>query len=125
MKYSKRYIAFTIVLALVFILKFQILGVDNAQVGRFRGGELDTQVWNPMVAKEVNGQTIHAVIDNQTYNNSKSKFYMDKNRNINGSCQHVAGAAELQCTCVSNKKRLLVENTVSPYRWMWVRKRRI
>ena len=42
MKYSKRYIAFTIVLALVFILKFQILGVDNAQVGRFRGGELDT-----------------------------------------------------------------------------------
>ena len=63
MKYSKRYIAFTIVLALVFILKFQILGVDNAQVGRFRGGELDTQVWNPMVAKEVNGQTIHAVID--------------------------------------------------------------
>ena len=43
MKYSKRYIAFTIVLALVFILKFQILGVDNAQVGRFRGGELDTQ----------------------------------------------------------------------------------
>ena len=66
MKYSKRYIAFTIVLALVFILKFQILGVDNAQVGRFRGGELDTQVWNPMVAKEVNGQTIHAVIDNQT-----------------------------------------------------------
>lgn len=82
MKYSKRYIAFTIVLALVFILKFQILGVDNAQVGRFRGGELDTQVWNPMVAKEVNGQTIHAVIDNQTYNNSKSKFYMDKNRNI-------------------------------------------
>ena len=55
MKYSKRYIAFTMVLALVFILKFQILGVDNAQVGRFRGGELDTQVWNPMVAKEVNG----------------------------------------------------------------------
>lgn len=52
--------------------------MDNAQVGRFRGGELDTQVWNPMVAKEVNGQTIHAVIDNQTYNNSKSKFYMDK-----------------------------------------------
>ena len=65
MKYSKRYIAFTIVLALVFILKFQILGVDNAQVGRFRGGELDTQVWNPMVAKEVNGKTIHAVIDNR------------------------------------------------------------
>ena len=109
MKYSKRYIAFTIVLALVFILKFQILGVDNAQVGRFRGGELDTQVWNPMVAKEVNGQTIHAVIDNQAYNNSKSKFYMDKNRNI-------------MCTI---KNVFWWKNTVSPYRWMWVRKRRI
>lgn len=100
MKYSKRYIAFTIVLALVFILKFQILGVDNAQVGRFRGGELDTQVWNPMVAKEVNGQTIHAVIDNQTYNNSKSKFYHGQKPQYYGSCQHVAGCAELQCTCV-------------------------
>ena len=116
MKYSKRYIAFTIVLALVFILKFQILGVDNAQVGRFRGGELDTQVWNPMVAKEVNGQTIHAVIDNQTYNNSKRnipfrvfhilllKRYIEilhgQKPQYYGSCQHVAGCAELQCTCV-------------------------
>ena len=108
MKYSKRYIAFTIVLALVFILKFQILGVDNAQVGRFRGGELDTQVWNPMVAKEVNGQTIHAVIDNQTYNNSKSKFYMDKNRNIMVPVSMLRDA--LNCSAhVYDKKRLLVE----------------
>ena len=108
MKYSKRYIAFTIVLALVFILKFQILGVDNAQVGRFRGGELDTQVWNPMVAKEVNGQTIHAIIDNQTYNNSKSKFYMDKNRNIMVPVSMLRDA--LSCSAhVYDKKRLLVE----------------
>ena len=108
MKYSKRYIAFTIVLALVFILKFHILGVDNAQVGRFRGGELDTQVWNPMVAKEVNGQTIHAVIDNQTYNNSKSKFYMDKNRNIMVPVSMLRDA--LNCSAhVYDKKRLLVE----------------
>lgn len=32
----------------------------------------------------------------------------------------------LNCSAhVYDKKRLLVENTVSPYRWMWVRKRRI
>ena len=99
MKYSKRYIAFTIVLALVFILKFQILGVDNAQVGRFRGGELDTQVWNPMVAKEVNGQT---------NNYSKSKFYMDKNRNIMVPVSMLRDA--LNCSAhVYDKKRLLVE----------------
>lgn len=56
MKYSKRYIAFTIDAGAGFYFKFQDSGRGQSQVGRFRGGELDTQVWNPMVAKEVNGR---------------------------------------------------------------------
>ena len=34
MKYSKRYIAFTVVILFVFLVKFHVLGVDNASVGR-------------------------------------------------------------------------------------------
>ena len=82
MKYSKRYIIFTVVLVLIFLLKFQILGVDNAQIGEFRGGKLDTEVWNPLVASDVNAGTIHAVIDNQNYNSSQLGFYMNEDRNI-------------------------------------------
>ena len=40
MKYSKRYIAFTVILALTFFMKFQIFGVDHAKIGEFRGGKL-------------------------------------------------------------------------------------
>ena len=108
MKYSKRYIAFTVVLALLFILKFQILGGDRAQIGQFRGGELDAEVWNPLVAEDVNQGTIHAVIDNQNYSSSNMDFYMNKDRNIMVPVDMLRDA--LNCSAhVYDKKRLLVE----------------
>ena len=82
MKYSKRYIAFTVMLALVFLFKFQILGVDRAGIGQFRGAQLEAKVWNPLVARDVNANLIKAVIDNQEYTNEQSNFYMNNNRNI-------------------------------------------
>lgn len=82
MKYSKRYIAFTVMLALVFLLKFQILGGDRAEIGQFRGAQLESDVWNPLVARDVNANLIKAVIDNQEYTNEKNSFYMNRNRDI-------------------------------------------
>ena len=82
MKYSKRYIAFTVVILFVFLVKFHVLGVDNASVGRFRGGTLDSEVWNPLVAKDVNSSQVKAVIDNQEYTSDQAGFYMNKDRNI-------------------------------------------
>ena len=108
MKYSKRYIIFTVVLVLIFLLKFQILGVDNAQIGEFRGGKLDTEVWNPLVASDVNAGTIHAVIDNQNYNSSQLGFYMNEDRNIMVPVSMLREA--LNCSArVYDKNRLLVE----------------
>ena len=108
MKYSKRYIAFTVVLILIFLLKFQILGVDNAQIGEFRGGKLDTGVWNPLVADDVNAKTIHAVIDNQNYNSSQLGFYMNEDRNIMIPVSMLRDA--FNCSArVYDKNRLLVE----------------
>lgn len=82
MKYSKRYIAFTVVILFVFLVKFHVLGVDNASVGRFRGGTLDSEVWNPLVANDVNSSQVKAVIDNQEYTSDQAGFYMNKDRNI-------------------------------------------
>ena len=108
MKYSKRYIIFTVVLVLIFLLKFQILGVDNAQIGEFRGGKLDTKVWIPLVASDVNAGTIHAVIDNQNYNSSQLGFYMNEDRNIMVPVSMLREA--LNCSArVYDKNRLLVE----------------
>jgi C1A family cysteine protease len=82
MKYSKRYMMFTVMLGVLFLLKFQILGADNAQIEEFRGGSLDYEVWSPLVARSVNEKQLTAVIDNQEYENSKTDIYMNSKRNI-------------------------------------------
>lgn len=108
MKYSKRYIAFTVMLALIFLLKFQIFGVEKSEVGQFRGSNLDQDVWNPIVAKDVNGKPINVVIDNQEYTSKKTDFYMDHDRNIMVPVSMLREA--LNCSAfIYNGKELLVE----------------
>ena len=82
MKYSKRYIILTILIAIVFLFKFHILESDDVEVGKFRGGTLDTTVWNPLIADDVNSQLLRLVIDNKEYTSEDYTFYMDYNRNI-------------------------------------------
>ena len=82
MRYSKRYIVLTILIAIVFLFKFHILESDDVEVGRFRGGTLDTSVWNPLVADDVNSQVLRLIIDNKEYTSEDYMFYMDYNRNI-------------------------------------------
>lgn len=108
MKYSKRYIAFTVVILFVFLVKFHVLGVDNASVGRFRGGTLDSEVWNPLVAKDVNSSQVKAVIDNQEYTSNQAGFYMNKDLNIMVPVSMLRDA--LNCSAhVYDNHRLLVE----------------
>ena len=82
MKFSKRYVAFTILLALVFAIRFQLSEIDYAQIGQFRGGSLEASVWNPLIADDVNGSLLRVVIDNKEYTNENQPFYMNENRNI-------------------------------------------
>lgn len=82
MKYSKRYIILTILIAIVFLFKFHILDSDDVEVGKFRGGTLDTTIWYPLIADDVNSQVLRLVIDNKEYSSEDYSFYMDHNRNI-------------------------------------------
>lgn len=108
MKYSKRYIVFTVLLIFVFLLKFQIWGADRAQVGEFRGGSLDAQVWNPLVAGDVNAKQIKAVIDNREYDSDDENFYMNEDRNIMVPVSMLRDA--LNCSArVYDEQELLVE----------------
>ena len=47
MKYSKRYIAFTGVLAVALLIKFNNFGEQYQTVNRFRGAQLEETTWNP------------------------------------------------------------------------------
>ncbi len=82
MRYSKRYIVLTILIAIVFLFKFHILESDDVEVGKFRGGTLDATIWNPLIADDVNSQVLHLMIDNKEYTSEDYDFYMDDNRNI-------------------------------------------
>ena len=55
MKYSKRYIAFTFILALIFVSNFYIYAKDSSTLGAFRGAQIDNTIWSPLVAADVKG----------------------------------------------------------------------
>lgn len=82
MKYSKRYVVFTLILIIIFVSDFYIFAKDNTTLGEFRGAEIESTVWSPLVAKDVNQNTIHMMIDNKEYTSDTLKFYMDDDRNI-------------------------------------------
>ena len=82
MKYSKRYIAFTLILTIIFISNFYIYAKDNSTLGAFRGAQIEDKVWSPLVAADVNGSTITLKIDSKEYTSENVNIYMDENRNI-------------------------------------------
>lgn len=82
MKYSKRYVVFTLILIIIFVFDFYIFAKDNTTLGEFRGAEIESTVWSPLVAKDVNKNMIHMMIDNKEYTSDTLKFYMDDDRNI-------------------------------------------
>lgn len=82
MKYSRRYVTLALLLIGVFLFKFHILDMDNAELGEFRGGSLTGTIWNELVADDVNSQIIKLSIDNKEFSSEKYNIYMDANRNI-------------------------------------------
>lgn len=116
MKYSKRFIAFTILLSLVFAIRFQSSEMAHAQIGQFRGGILEASVWNPLVADDVNGSLLRVVIDNKEYTNENQPFYMNENRSIMIPVDILRDA--LNCSAhVYDGRELLVEKHTNSVRF--------
>ncbi len=82
MKYSKRFMVFTGLLFLVFLFRFQVMGWSDGEIAEFRGGNLAAQVWNPLIADDVNSGLLTVRIDNKEYTSDDYDFYMNEDRNI-------------------------------------------
>ena len=82
MHYSKRFIAFGGIVAIAFLIKYNIPGGEYEQIGSFRGASLEAETWNPLIASSVNDNLLSVIIDNKQYTNEKYKFYMDDNLDI-------------------------------------------
>lgn len=82
MRYSKRYILFTVLLLLALMLKFNNFQGIAEETGHFRGANLKSEEWNPLIAKSVNGRALTIAIDNRVYTNGDTQVYMDDNLNL-------------------------------------------
>lgn len=82
MKYSKRYICLTVLLLLGMVIKFNRIGIGNEQVETFRGAKINREIWNPLIAEQVNENPLSLVVDNRVYSNEDSGIYMDDNLEI-------------------------------------------
>lgn len=78
MRYSKRYLVFTILLFLLILGKFNNSARETTQVEPFRGASLNEEDWNPLIAKSVNDNVITLNIDGRSYSSEKTPLYMDE-----------------------------------------------
>ena len=93
---------------MVFLFKFHILELDDAKIGEFRGGYLNSEVWYPLIANDVNGKELTLMIDNKAYSSNVYDFYMDDNCNIMVPVTILRDA--LNCSAhLYNDNKLLVE----------------
>lgn len=112
MKYSKRYIIFTVLLAIIFTIQFHILDLDSNQVGEFRGAVMAEEIWNPIIASDVNANVIRVVVDNKEFNSNKYTFFMNNKRDIMVPVSVLREA--LKCSAhIYNEKQLLVEKYIN------------
>lgn len=108
MQYIKRYIAFTFVLIIGFLLKFNTIAENYQQVGSFRGAKLEKSTWNPLIASSVNENLLSLVIDNKEYTNEDYPFYMNEDLHIMLPAKMLTEA--LNCSAyIYNKETLVVE----------------
>lgn len=82
MRYSKRYIFLTSVLVIILFINFRVFKRDVSTVEEFRGASLEADIWNPMVAKDVNSKKIKLTIDGKEYTSENYNLYMDDNRSL-------------------------------------------
>lgn len=81
-RYSKRYVVFTLLLVLALILKFANFKGVTEEIGLFRGADLQSSDWNPLIAKSINEKNLTVAIDNKVYTNKHNGIYMDENLNL-------------------------------------------
>jgi len=111
MNYSKRFIALGGVVAITFLIKYNTIFAGYEQIGQFRGGDLEAETWNPLIASSVNDNLLSVVIDNKQYTNEEYSFFMDDNLNIMVPVSILRDA--LNCSAHVYDNRLLVEKHAS------------
>ncbi|MCI8327016.1 MAG: cell surface protein [Lachnospiraceae bacterium] len=63
-------------------IKFNRIGTGNERVESFRGAQIESAIWNPLIAESVNESSLALVVDNRVYSNGNTGIYMDENLDV-------------------------------------------
>lgn len=113
MKYSRRYLVFTVILIVIFASRFQPLGVDAGTIERFRGGNVDSEIWDSMIASEVNSAKLVAEIDNRKYEGAEYPIFMDDNRSVMVPVTMLRDAMNCAVHVYDNRELLVEKHNLS------------
>lgn len=82
MSHIRRYLLLAAIMAVVCIVEFQNWGSEFEAVGSFRGANLETSDWYPLIADTVNEKVITVAIDNKKYSSKDVPIFMDDRLNL-------------------------------------------
>lgn len=90
MKQYSRYITYFIIILIVVFFQMNTLNDDLATVQAFRGGTLEDDVFDPMIAKSINDEnTFKFSIDGKETPLSDGSLYVDSKMNLLGSLSFI------------------------------------
>ncbi len=82
MRNSKKYMGMFLALLLVLALKFSGLWANVEQVDTFRGANLKSEIFHPLIAESVNEKEISFYIDNKELKSGSTGIFMDENLSL-------------------------------------------
>ncbi len=105
---GRQYLVFTVILCILMLIKFQFTGQSFAKTAEFRGANLRTEDWNPVIAAEANQTYLTVSIDGREYTNLDDGIYMDDARRLMIPVAMIRDA--FACSAhLYEKERLIIE----------------
>lgn len=82
MKFRKRFYVMLIVCVVAAVLKFQIGSESVEDVEHFRGANIQSDVFNPMIAQNINSTPLTLTLNEQVYTSKKDGVFMSDELNL-------------------------------------------
>lgn len=109
MKLQKRYIAFALVIVLLFLIQFNHWSDDYSRVTPFRGAQLEADVFYPLIARSMNeGHSVQVSVDGEPNAALSGEVYVNSGMQILGSAAFFRDVMECDAH-VYNKKTLRIQ----------------
>ena len=105
MRYSKRYITFTLIVVILLFIKLNTWSEDYSEVVAFRGAQLEDGVFYPLIAKSVNEDAmITFQMDGNEVSFDKDQLYVNDQMQVMASTEFVSKYLACSVHVYSNKK---------------------